>query len=81
MVFDYGCTIFNHKCEIYGLETCYSQNAISRLCSSFQTMKQNMIDFLLLLILSVMGDEEISIFSVSRWNFLGVAEMILFSMA
>lgn len=70
MVFDYGFTIFNDKCEIFGLETRYSQNSIPRLYSAFHKMQQNMIEFLLLPILSLIrGDWEISVFSVSRWNF------------
>lgn len=39
---------------------------VPRLCSAFQTMQQNMIESLLLPVLSVMGDQEISVFSVSR---------------
>lgn len=73
--------IFNHKCEIYGVETCCSQILVYKWYSAFQTMQESLDRVPLtrcLMIYGRLGSLNLQCFKV---KFLGLAEVILFSMA
>lgn len=86
VVFDYDVTntypnIFNHKYEIYGVETYYSQILVCKLYSAFQTTQQSYDRIPLtrcLLTYGRLGNLNLQCFKV---KFLGLAEVMLFGMA